>query len=83
MPEKDKSKKVKRFNTTDIVLFVVIVLLVLFTLRVLDIVEKTGYEPSVLIGAVFGAGLGEFSIMGWIKNTKVKNNNLNNEEGVG
>ena len=80
-----KTKVKSKFNTSNIILFVVILLLMLFTLRVLDIVETTGYEPSSLIVAVFGAGLGEFGIMGWIKSTKIKNqNDINNsEEGVG
>lgn len=74
----------KKIKTSNIVLAVVIVLLILFTLRVLNIVETTGYEPTTLITAVFAAALGEFSIMGWIKNTKTKNENTSDdEEGVG
>lgn len=74
----------KKIKTSNVVLAVVIVLLILFTLRVLNIVETTGYEPTTLITAVFAAALGEFSIMGWIKNTKTKNENTSDdEEGVG
>ena len=60
---------------------VVSVLLILFTLRVLDIVERGFMEPSALIAAVFAAGLGEFGVLGWIKATKVKNSYSNGENG--
>lgn len=78
----------KKVKTSNIVLAVAIILLILFTIRVLRIVETTGYEPTTLITAVFAAALGEFGIMGWIKNTKTKNeytNALNDkdDEGVG
>jgi len=52
----------------------VAILLILFTLRILDIVERGLMEPSSLIAAVFAAGLGEFGILGYIKGTKIKNN---------
>lgn len=78
----------KKVKTSNIVLAVAIILLILFTIRILRIVEMTGYEPTTLITAVFAAALGEFGIMGWIKNTKTKNeytNTLNDkdDEGVG
>ena len=61
----------KKVKTSNIVLAVAIILLILFTIRILRIVETTGYEPTTLITAVFAAALGEFGIMGWIKNTKM------------
>lgn len=78
----------KKVKTSNIVLAVAIILLILFTIRILRIVETTCYEPTTLITAVFAAALGEFGIMGWIKNTKTKNeytNTLNDkdDEGVG
>ena len=62
----------KWIKMSNVVLVALIVLLILFTMRVLHIVETGGYEPSTLITAVFAATLGEFGIMGWIKNTKTR-----------
>ena len=63
----------KIFKTSNIIISICVILLVLFTIRVLHIVENGGYEPSTLITAVFGAVLGEFGILGYIKGTKIKN----------
>ena len=71
-----------KIKTSNIVLGLVIILLIAFTIRVLGIVERGGYEPSTLIGAVFAAALGEFGILGWIKNTKLKNDNGGNNGNV-
>lgn len=83
----------KKIKFSNIVLTVVVILLILFVLRVFTLIEVTGYEPSTLITAVFAAALGEFGILGWIKNTKTKNgingnyDDINNvddtTEGVG
>lgn len=82
-----RKKQRKKIKTANVVLFIITVLLILFTLRVLNIVETTGYQPSALIAAVFAAALGEFGILGWIKNTKIKNGQDNNNSfppgGVG
>lgn len=64
----------KYFKMSNAIISICLILLVLFTLRVLRIVENGGYEPSALITAVFGAVLGEFGILGYIKGTKIKNN---------
>jgi len=68
-----RRKRRKKIKTSNIVLCIITILLILFTIRVLGIVENTGYEPATLISAVFAASLGEFGILGWIKNTKIKN----------
>lgn len=68
-----RRKRRKKIKTSNIVLCIITILLILFTIRVLGIVENTGYEPAALISAVFTAALGEFGILGWIKNTKIKN----------
>ncbi len=75
----------KHFKFSNIILVIILALLIVFTIRVLGIIEEIGYEPSTLITAVFGAALGEFGILGWIKNNKIKNNTgcSNDEEGVG
>ena len=79
-----RHKRKREIKFSNIVLFVITILLIIFTIRVLNIVEETSYEPGVLIGSVFGAALGECGILGWIKNTKTKNeNDNNNSDGVG
>ena len=74
-----RRKRRKKIKTSNIVLCIITILLILFTIRVLGIVENTGYEPAALISAVFTASLGEFGILGWIKNTKIKNGQNDNE----
>lgn len=78
-----RRKTKKEFKTSNIILFLLSILLILFTLRCLYIVEATGNEPSTLITAVFAAALGECGILGWIKNTKIKNGENNDIGGVG
>ena len=74
----------KKIKFSNVMVCVVSVLLILFTLRILDIVEKGLMEPSSLIAAVFAAGLGEFGILGWIKTTKTKHDLQNDEDqGIG
>lgn len=77
----------KRVKTSDVVLAVAVILLILFTVRIINLIETIGYEPSTLITAVFAAALGEFGIMGWIKTTKTRHGNSDSTsddtEGVG
>ena len=76
----------KKIKFSNIVLIVVCVLLIAFVMRVFTLIETTGYEPSTLITAVFAAALGEFGILGWIKNVKTKHNyddTIDTDESVG
>ena len=74
----------EKIKFSNVMVILVAILLILFTLRVLDIVERGLMEPSALIAAVFAAGLGEFGILGWIKTTKTKVDRKDNEDqGVG
>lgn len=76
----------KKIKFSNVMVILVAILLILFTLRILDIVERGLMEPSSLIAAVFAAGLGEFGILGYIKGTKIKNNydgDEDNNQGVG
>lgn len=66
-------KKEKR--TMDIVLKVIAVILTLFTISMIITYWHVGGVPDVLITAVFGACLGEFGFMAWIKNTKERYSN--------
>lgn len=88
MATRKRKTKQGKIRTSDVVLVIMTILLILFTIRVLNIVETTGVEPGILIGSVFGAALGEAGILGWIKNTKTRSdrNNGGNDElppGVG
>lgn len=54
-------------------------LLIVFTVKMIMVYEATGGVPDSLIVAVFGAGIGEFSVLGMIKKAEEKNNsNINN-----
>lgn len=53
--------------------------LFLFTTLMIVIFCVKGAIPDTLVTCVFACCTGEFSILGWIKTSKVKNNN--NEEG--
>ena len=82
-----KSGKFSKF----IVIFVII-MNVMFTLLVLDVVVKTGVEPSTLIASWFAFTTGELWMLSSIKKTKTKNESqhemiqeeclYNEEEGV-
>ena len=51
----------------------VLIFLMIFTSVVLYLFYKTsGMEPSVLVGAVFGATVSELGICGWIQKNKIK-----------
>lgn len=39
-------------------------------------------EPGILIGSVFGAGLGEFGILAWIRQGKLKSERRCKDEGT-
>ena len=53
------------------VLIAVFIYMIYFVERVFSIVENGIAEPYVLIGAVFGAIIGEVSILGMIKKKKL------------
>lgn len=72
MATRRRKTKKSEVRTSNVVLVIMTILLILFTIRVLNIVEATGVEPGILIGSVFGAALGEAGILGWIKNTKTR-----------
>ncbi len=55
------------------------IVLVLFIIAVLAIYWYTGSEPSVLIGAVFAAALGEYWQLAGIKKAEIKKGDQSNE----
>lgn len=62
----------KKIKTTDIVLIIVCILLILFTWKMIQLFEEQGNVPNTLISCVFTAAAGEAGILGWIKTAKVK-----------
>lgn len=64
---KVKKRKGRFMKATIVCLFL---FLLIFTCTVLYIFYRTGSEPSTLIASVFALCVGEFSILGLIKNKK-------------
>lgn len=60
-------------RTMDKILIVIAAVLITFTITMIITFWHTGNVPDTLITAVFGACLGEFGFMAWIKTTKEKN----------
>ena len=65
----------KQKKTMDLILVVIAVVLVAFTVAMIVTFWRVGGVPDVLITAVFGACLGEFGFMAWIKNVKERYGN--------
>lgn len=67
------SKNKKRFKGwfSKIIIILVVVANVIFTIKILDVFEKTASEPAALIVAWFAFTTGELSILGMIKKNKV------------
>jgi hypothetical protein len=65
------------------VLIGVAIYLVIFSQEVLFLMAFTDMpEPGILIGSVFGAGLGEFGILAWIRQGKLKSERRCKDEGT-
>lgn len=62
----------KKMKTSNVVLIVIAIILILFTITNLILFAKIGAVPDVLITSVFAACLGEFSVLGVIKTSKIK-----------
>lgn len=78
------TKKTRKGLFSKVIIIAVFVSNILFTLKILDIFEKTGAEPAALIGAWFVFTTGEVSILGIIKKNKVNSGALSTEiiEGI-
>lgn len=64
-PKRDKTK-----HTMDIILAILGIALAVFTVTMIFVFCVHESTPDSLIGCVFAAVTGECGIMGWIKNTK-------------
>ena len=72
--------KDKKINKMDVMLLVIALMLIAFTVVMIVTFWHANEVPDVLITAVFGACIGECSIMGWIKNTNKKYDEYDEEE---
>ena len=62
-------------GTMDRILVVLAVFLLVFVVVILTLHVTTGSTPDTLITCVFAVCGGECGVMGWIKNTKERNQN--------
>lgn len=78
------TKKTRKGLFSKVIIIAVIIGNILFTLKILDIFERTGAEPAALISAWFVFTTGELSILGIIKKNKVNNGALSTDiiEGI-
>lgn len=72
--EMNAEKKAALINlgTMDVILIFMAVVLILFTLRMIELFEIHEAVPDTLITCVFGLCGGECGFMGWIKTSKEK-----------
>jgi hypothetical protein len=63
---------VKKIKTSDIVLVLIAVLTLLFVIINLILFDLHETIPNTLVTCWFSAVVGEFGVLGWIKTTKVK-----------
>lgn len=62
----------KKIGTLDKVLLFLAIFMVLFVVAMIVLHIITGSTPDVLIGCVFAACIGEFSVTGYIQTNKEK-----------
>ena len=67
----NKKKKIK-IKTMDVILVFIAAVLVAFTLEMIFIFKTQGAIPDMLCTCVFGAAVGEFGAMAWIRSNKDK-----------
>lgn len=68
-----KKKKLSEIGTMNIVLIVIGIAITLFVLKMIDLFETYMAVPDMLITCFFACCGGEAGILGWIKNTKMRN----------
>lgn len=62
----------KKIKTTDLALVLIAVLTILFVIVNLILFDLHETIPNTLVTCWFSAVVGEFGVLGWIKTTKVK-----------
>lgn len=62
----------KKIKTMDLVLVLIAILTILFVIVNLMLFDLHEMIPNTLVTCWFSAVVGEFGVLGWIKTTKVK-----------
>ena len=65
-----RGKHAKVMRTTDKILILIGIFLLVFTAVMIKLFDAHGAVPDTLITCVFAATTGELGIMGWIRTTK-------------
>lgn len=71
--------RLKGIGTMNLILVIVAFLLICFTIKMISTFEMYGAIPDTLCTCVFAVLGGECGVMGWIKTTKEKNKNREQE----
>jgi len=67
-----KIQFIKKIGVMNFILIIIGIVLMVFTITMIDLFKTYGQIPDTLVTAVFGALAGECGIMGWIKTNKEK-----------
>ena len=70
----------KKIKTMDLVLVLIAVLTILFVIVNLILFDLHETIPNTLVTCWFSAIVGEFGVLGWIKTTKVKQEERDQEK---
>jgi len=70
----------KKIKTTDLVLVLIAVLTILFVIVNLILFDLHETIPNTLVTCWFSAVVGEFGILGWIKTSKLKQQEQDREK---
>lgn len=70
----------KKIKTMDLVLVLIAVLTILFVIINLILFDLHETIPNTLVTCWFSAIVGEFGVLGWIKTTKVKQEERDREK---
>lgn len=70
----------KKMKTTNKVLIFLFAVLTVFTIAMIITFNRMNSVPDTLITCVFAACLGEFSVLGVIKTSKIKHGNDDDEQ---
>lgn len=70
MKDSKRSREKVKIGVMDVILIIVGILMLAFTLKMINVFEKQGAVPDTLITCFFALMGGECGIMGWIKTSK-------------
>lgn len=72
----------KKIKTMDLVLVLIAILTILFVIVNLMLFDIHETIPSTLVTCWFSAVVGEFGVLGWIKTTKLKQQEMDREKEI-